>query len=73
MAQSHILNTILEINLPQIQRRLIEVLPGLLSWGTLIGLSVLAFLIPYWIAIFIIVFDATSCSQFVPRRKQRNG
>jgi hypothetical protein len=57
MAQSHILNTILEINLPQIQRRLIEVLPGLLSWGTLIGLSVLAFLIPYWIAIFIIVFD----------------
>jgi cellulose synthase/poly-beta-1,6-N-acetylglucosamine synthase-like glycosyltransferase len=57
MTQSHILNTSLEINLPHIRRRLIEILPGFLSWTTLIGLSVLALVIPYWVAIFIIVYD----------------
>ncbi len=32
-------------------------LPGLLSWGTLIGLTILAFIIPFWIGIFVIVYD----------------
>lgn len=57
MAQSHILNTSIEISLPNIQRRMIEILPGALSWFTLIGLSILAFILPYWIALFIIIYD----------------
>lgn len=34
-----------------------EILPGLLSWGTLIGLGVLAFIVPTWVAIFLILYD----------------
>ncbi|MFH1979021.1 MAG: glycosyltransferase family 2 protein [Patescibacteria group bacterium] len=37
--------------------RFLEVLPGFLSWGTIIGVIVLSFVKPVWIAIFIIVFD----------------
>lgn len=32
-------------------------LPGILSWGTLVGLTVLAFVVPFWIAIFVIAYD----------------
>lgn len=39
-----------------IQRRL-EVIPGILTWGTLIGMFVFSFLVPIWVAIFIIAFD----------------
>lgn len=46
-----------EINFNAWRTRVWQMLPGLLSWGTLIGLSVLAIVIPFWIAIFIIAFD----------------
>ncbi len=38
-------------------RRTLEVIPGALTWGTLIGLAVLAFRAPLPIALFIIVYD----------------
>ena len=37
--------------------RFFEVLPGLLAWGTLFLIIGLSFLIPVYIAIFVIVFD----------------
>ncbi len=40
----------------RLQRRL-EMVPGLLSWGTLIGMFVISFLLPLWAAILIILFD----------------
>ncbi|MDZ4225455.1 MAG: glycosyltransferase family 2 protein [Candidatus Andersenbacteria bacterium] len=39
------------------RRRLLQIIPGALSWGTLIGLSVLAIFLPFWIAIFVIAYD----------------
>jgi hypothetical protein len=38
-------------------KRLFEIIPGLLTWATLIGLPVLAVIKPLWVAIFVIVFD----------------
>lgn len=38
-------------------RRTLEVIPGMLTWGTLIGLAVLAFQAPLPIALFLIVYD----------------
>ncbi len=38
--------------------RLIEMLPGLLAWGTIIGAIAASYYIPYYAAIFIIAFDA---------------
>ncbi len=38
------------------QRRL-EILPGILTWATLLGLPLLSYLVPVWVAIFIIAFD----------------
>ncbi|EKE20044.1 MAG: hypothetical protein ACD_8C00059G0006 [uncultured bacterium] len=40
----------------RIQRSL-EVIPGILTWVTLIGMLVLSFVLPIWIAVFIIMFD----------------
>jgi hypothetical protein len=40
----------------KIQRRL-EMIPGILTWGTLLGMPLLSFLVPTWVAVFIIVFD----------------
>jgi hypothetical protein len=40
----------------RIQRSL-EVIPGILTWTTLIGMVVCSFLLPIWIAVFIIMFD----------------
>ncbi|HXK35580.1 MAG TPA: glycosyltransferase family 2 protein [Candidatus Paceibacterota bacterium] len=37
--------------------RWLEILPGLLSWGTLAAIIVLSFTNPDWMAIFIIAFD----------------
>ena len=37
--------------------KFLEILPGLLSWGTLIGALLLSWLAPAVVAIFIIVFD----------------
>ncbi|MDD3498043.1 MAG: glycosyltransferase family 2 protein [Candidatus Moranbacteria bacterium] len=38
-------------------QRYLEVIPGILTWGTLISMPLLSFLLPVWIAIFIILFD----------------
>jgi len=38
-------------------QRILEVIPGILTWATLIGMFVLSFLLPIWIAVFIIIFD----------------
>jgi cellulose synthase/poly-beta-1,6-N-acetylglucosamine synthase-like glycosyltransferase len=37
--------------------RLLEILPGLLSWGTILGTILVSFFLPFWAAIFIILFD----------------
>ena len=38
-------------------QRMLEVIPGILTWFTLIGMFVFSFLLPVYVAIFIIVFD----------------
>lgn len=40
----------------KIQRRL-EIIPGILTWATLISMPLLSFLVPVWIAVFVILFD----------------
>ncbi|MBU0731787.1 glycosyltransferase family 2 protein [Patescibacteria group bacterium] len=37
--------------------RLLEIIPGFLVWGTLIGMVVFSFIKPLWMIIFIIIFD----------------
>ena len=37
--------------------RLLEILPGFLSWGTILGTVFLSFFFPIWAAYFIIAFD----------------
>jgi len=37
--------------------RALEILPGFLAWGTILGIFVLSFLNPFWAAYFIIAFD----------------
>lgn len=37
--------------------RFLEILPGVLTWSTLIGCIVFSYLIPFWVAVFIILFD----------------
>lgn len=38
-------------------QRILEVIPGTLTWATLIGMFALSFLVPIWVAYFIIAFD----------------
>ena len=38
-------------------QRILEVIPGILTWITLIGMFVFSFFAPIWVAIFIIAFD----------------
>ncbi|MFA6285378.1 MAG: glycosyltransferase family 2 protein [Parcubacteria group bacterium] len=38
-------------------QRFLEVIPGILTWFTLIGMFAFSFLVPVWIAVFIIAFD----------------
>ncbi|MBI4974407.1 MAG: glycosyltransferase family 2 protein [Candidatus Omnitrophica bacterium] len=38
-------------------RRIFEIIPGLLTWTTLVALIVLAIVRPVWAAIFVIMFD----------------
>lgn len=38
-------------------RRAFEIIPGLLTWTTIITLLILAFIKPLWVAIFVITFD----------------
>lgn len=37
--------------------RLLEILPGILTWTTLLGAPILAYYHPVWISIYIILFD----------------
>ena len=37
--------------------RLLEILPGFLSWLTIFGTIIISYFLPFWAAIFIIVFD----------------
>lgn len=38
-------------------QRIFEIIPGLLTWATLLGMFVLSWLLPIWVAVFILVFD----------------
>ena len=38
-------------------QRILEVIPGILTWFTLIGMFLFSFLLPVYVAIFIILFD----------------
>lgn len=38
-------------------QRVLEMIPGTLTWSTLIGIVVLSFFLPFWMAVFIIIFD----------------
>ncbi|MCK9379214.1 MAG: glycosyltransferase family 2 protein [Candidatus Moranbacteria bacterium] len=38
-------------------QRILEMIPGILTWATLIGMFLFSFLLPVWVAIFVIVFD----------------
>ena len=38
-------------------QRTMEIIPGTLTWATLIGMTVLSFTAPIWMAVFIILFD----------------
>lgn len=38
-------------------KRIFEIIPGLLTWGTLISLFAMTFIKPVWVAIFVITFD----------------
>lgn len=37
--------------------RVLEIFPGFLSWVTLLGLIILSYFVPLWVAYFIIIFD----------------
>ena len=38
-------------------QRAIEMIPGLLTWTTLLGMVALSFFVPVWAAIAVIIFD----------------
>lgn len=38
-------------------QRAIEMIPGLLTWTTLLGMALFSFFLPVWAAIFVIIFD----------------
>ena len=38
-------------------QRIFEIIPGFLTWFTLIGMFVFSWLLPVWVAVFIILFD----------------
>jgi len=39
------------------RQRIFEIIPGTLTWITLLGMFLFSFLIPVWVALFIIAFD----------------
>jgi len=47
----------IEFRPAHLRHRFFEIIPGILSWGTLIGLVVLSVITPFVIAIFVIVYD----------------
>jgi len=38
-------------------QRLLEIIPGTLTWVTIVGMVALSFVVPIWVAVFIIAFD----------------
>jgi len=38
-------------------QRILEVIPGTLTWLTIFGMLALSFIVPVWVAVFIIAFD----------------
>jgi len=38
-------------------QRTLEMIPGTLTWATLIGMVVFSFWLPVWVAVFILIFD----------------
>jgi len=38
-------------------QRALEVIPGTLTWITLIGMPIFSFFLPVWVAVFVILFD----------------
>ncbi|HMN19434.1 MAG TPA: glycosyltransferase family 2 protein [Candidatus Moranbacteria bacterium] len=38
-------------------QRVLEIIPGTLTWVTIMGMFILSFLLPIWVAVFIIAFD----------------
>jgi len=54
---SDVLQKKVVLDLDLLEKRFYEILPGFASWGTLIGLTVLAFVVPAWVSIFLILYD----------------
>lgn len=46
-----------EINFDLLFKRFLEIIPGASTWATLIVLTILAFKVPTWVAIFLILYD----------------
>lgn len=57
MATQSLSSVRIEVPIGEFRQRLWQSIPGLISWGTLVGLTLLAFFLPFWIAIFVIVYD----------------
>jgi hypothetical protein len=38
-------------------QRLLEIIPGVLTWLTIAGMFILSFFVPVWVAVYIILFD----------------
>lgn len=47
----------IEFDSKHLRKRIWQIIPGILSWSTLVALVVLSFTLPFWIAIFIIAYD----------------
>ncbi len=47
----------LTISLDDARMRFLQMIPGLISWSALLFLSALAFVLPFWISIFVISYD----------------
>jgi hypothetical protein len=38
-------------------QRMFEIIPGMLTWTTLLGMFIFSWIIPAWVAVFIIIYD----------------
>lgn len=38
-------------------QRILEMIPGILTWTTIFGMIILSFFLPVWVAVFVIAFD----------------
>lgn len=39
------------------RQRILEIIPGILTWFTLLGMFIFSFFLPVWMAVFVITFD----------------